>query len=328
MEDWELILKYIKNEASPEERKTIEEWLRQNDANKEQFDRVKNIWDNSATLAPQLNIDKSQAWQSIQQRIRVEMQEKDTAELKNKSTLFWPLALAASLVIAVFALFLFRSGAQQNETLTQKTDETGKVIVLPDSTRVFLNRNSSLAYPAAFTSKTRKVTLTGEAYFEVSKKQAQPFIIENNNFKITVLGTSFNVSAYDKNSTKRVDVITGKVLLTGNSGQLVVLTKQEAGLLNASTGQLLKVKSSDPNFLSWKTKKLEFKNTGFNEVCERLKEYFAITLVVKDQDILKCKFTGTFENPSLEQVISILEKTLDIKAIISNEQVIFTGKGC
>ena len=328
MEDWELILKYIKNEASPEERNTIDEWLKQNDANKEQFDRVKSIWDNSATLAPPLTIDKSQAWQSIQQRIRGEMNEKHTAELKNKSTLFWPLALAASLVIAVFALFLFRSGAKQNEILTLKTDEIGKEVVLPDSTRVFLNKNSSLAYPETFTSETRNVTLTGEAYFEVTKKQAQPFIIENKNFKITVLGTSFNVSAYDKKSSTRVDVITGKVLLAGKSGQLVVLTKQEAGILNASTGQLLKVKSSDPNFLSWKTKKLEFKNTGFNEVCARLKDYFAVTLVVKDQDILKCKFTGTFENPSLEQVISILEKTLDIKALISNEQVIFTGKGC
>jgi transmembrane sensor len=328
MDDWELILRYLKNEASQQERGILEKWLQENKANKALFEQVKNTWDSSGALEQNLTIDKPKAWQSIRQKIASEDKITASPGAKNKSYLSWYAGMAACIAMAVFAIYLFRSSSLETETLTVKAVEENRTVVLPDCTQVVLNKNSTLMYPKEFDANSRKISFTGEAFFNVTKNAEKPFIIENENFEVTVLGTSFNISAYEKSQNSIITVVTGKVALKSKAGESIILVKDERGIIDLANKLMTKQKNSDLNFLSWKTKKLEFKDAGFQEVCNKLEDYFAIKIEVKNQEILKCKFTGLFEDPALEQIISILEKTLNIKMQVNNKQVIITGKGC
>lgn len=328
MEDWDLILKYIKAEVSEQEKQTVEQWIRAKKENEVLFDRIKNTWERSGVLMQPVQIDKTKAWQSIQQKIEQEKHTDNNLKSGKKNSVIWISGIAASIVIAVFVAFLVFNPDRGGHLVTVKTTDFTKMIVLPDSSRVFINKNSVLSYPSEFDSGTRNVSLSGEAFFEVERRPEQPFVIENNNFEVRVLGTSFNVSAYPNDTNASVNVVTGKVSFAGDKGSSTILEKGETGILNTVTHKMIKVSTANTDFLSWKTKKLEFRNEGFKEVGERLQAYFGITMEVKNERIYGCRFTGTFENPTLEEVIAILEKTLGIKAQINNKQVIVTGKGC
>ena len=326
MKDWELILKYIRKEASEAERRDLEEWMNEDPANKELYKEVKNTWDISGKLEKSIQIDKPAAWQSIQSKIKE--QSSAPAETTKVVNINWLLRVAAVLIIALFATWLVLGRSEKEALLTTTTGAEKKLIVLSDCTRVFLNANSTFIYPEDFTSNERVVSLVGEAFFDVTKNPEKPFVIKNESFNVKVLGTSFNVSAYEKNSDAVVTVVNGKVAFNGKDGSSVILIKDEVGVLKKSNGQVNKMINSDINFLSWKTKKIEFKNTGFKEVCETINKYFSVEIEIKDENIFKCRFTGYFENPSLEQVLSVLEKTLDVKVYLNNKQVVVTGKGC
>lgn len=328
MDDWELILRYLKNEASLQERENLEKWLQENEGNKALFQKVKTTWDSSGVLAQDLTLDKPQAWQAIQKKIALEQEKTSIPQIRSQAYFSWTVGIAACLALAVFAIYLFGNTDQETGMLTVKALDVKRMLVLSDCTQVVLNKNSSLVYPKEFKSKLRKVSLTGEAYFDVTKNAEKPFIITHENFEVSVLGTSFNISAYGKEQNSTITVISGKVALRSRAGESIILVKDETGIVDMANKQLIKQKNSDLNFLSWKTKKLEFKDAGFQEVCDRLKEYFAITIEVKNQEIFNCKFTGYFEDPTIEQIISILQKTLNIKMQVNNKQVIITGKGC
>jgi transmembrane sensor len=325
MEYWELIHKYIKDEASALEREELEKWLTLNEANAVLFAEVKAIWEATGKLSEPLKINKSLAWQAIQTKIRL---ENNVVEPKIKKTIVitWVMRIAATLILILFTAKLF---IPKNENLlTVKTGSTKKLIILSDCTKVFLNENSEFTYPETFEADERKVSLIGEAFFDVTKNPKKPFLIENKEFNVKVLGTSFNVLAYDKNENAVVTVVSGKVSFSDKAGNSATLIKDDVGILNKSKHQVLKTINTDLNFLAWKTKKIEFKNADFKEVCKTLTTYFSVQMDITNETIYKCKFTGYFVNPSLQDVLLVLEKILGLTTTVENKKIIVAGKGC
>jgi ferric-dicitrate binding protein FerR (iron transport regulator) len=332
MENGDLLLKYIKNDITEPEREICEKWLNKSEENKQLFDRIKMVWENVALPEPNLNIDKSKAWDALQQKINVESESKTTKTTTENDKIkpnnyYRPLGIAASFLIAVFALWMILTGDKQ-EMITLSATNTTQQILLDDGTVVFLNRHSTLMYPKKFNSRFRKVDLVGEAYFEVTKNAEYPFVVHNENFDVTVLGTAFDVSANKNDTNAIVTVTSGKVEVKSKAGNTLALIKNETGIVNNITGGVVKQQNSDLNFLSWKNKKLQFKNASFKEVCAKLKNYFRITIEVKNNAIFDCKFTGTFDDPTLENLITILEKTLDVTILFDNTLMTIDGKGC
>jgi len=328
MDDSELILKYIRGEANKTEREELALWLSSDASNAALFAEMKTAWEMAGKLSQPFNIDTSKAWNSIQHQILQEQNDNKTLiPSSNKfATTSWLFRIAAVLIIALFATWFF---VDKDELLiTVQTGDAKRILVLQDCTHVFLNENSRFTYPTVFKSNQRAVSLSGEAFFEVTKDSERPFIISNNDFEVKVLGTSFNVSAYDHNPNAVVTVVTGTVTFEDRDGHSVFLLRNEIGVLNKFKHAVEKSKTEDLNFSSWKTRKLEFKNTSFKQVCETLTDYFSVELEVKNETILKCKFTGYFVDPTLEQILSVLEKTLEIKALVNNKHIIITGKGC
>jgi transmembrane sensor len=327
MEYWELIIKKLRGELSEEDKKAFDSWLKADMSNAMLFDEVKSTWDSAGIINKNLTINKAKAWESIQQKIALEGGEM-ASNLQKTTGKVWIFRAAAVFAVVLFAAWFLIKNNGDDELVSVQTQNNKQLVVLPDGSTVVLNSNSKLTYPKKFSAKERKVILSGEGFFDVVKNPNQPYVIEHKDFNIKVLGTAFNVLAYENDTQAVVTVVSGKVMFDSKQGNSVALSKDDVGVLNKSKKQIEKTVNKDLNFLTWKTKKIEFKNTNFKNVCETLKKHFSVNINIKNSAIFNCKFTGYFENPTFNDVIMVLEKTLNLKVVVESKEVFVDGAGC
>jgi ferric-dicitrate binding protein FerR (iron transport regulator) len=197
-------------------------------------------------------------------------------------------------------------------------------LVLPDGTKVWLNAASSITYPVAFTGRQRKVTITGEAYFEVKTDPALPFIVDKGDMTIEVLGTHFDVNTYDDEQAMKVTLLEGAVNVhKGNTGQLLKPGQQaqvarilpSAGATtsaSASAGTAASVTvSNDVNageVMAWKNGSFYFNRTPLPVVLRQLSRWYDVDIVYEGA-VPNLPFGGEMgRDLSLNQVLNILGK--------------------
>jgi ferric-dicitrate binding protein FerR (iron transport regulator) len=210
-------------------------------------------------------------------------------------------------------------GKMQFNTLSNPKGSNVIGMVLEDGTKVWLNAGSSLTYPVAFIGKERKVSITGEAYFEVAKNKAMPFRITREGMVVEVLGTHFNVNAYGDEPHMKVTLLEGAVKIS--SGNV-------SGLLKP--GQQAKVKDNDINVnsdvnvdqvMAWKNGYFSFEKAGIKEVMRQIARWYNIE-VTYEGEIPDENFGGELRrNSKLSSVLKVLEKS-GVKFRIENNRVI------
>ena len=209
-------------------------------------------------------------------------------------------------------------GKMQFNTLANPKGSKVIGMVLEDGTKVWLNAGSSLTYPVAFIGKERKVSITGEAYFEVAKKKSMPFRIMKGEMMVEVLGTHFNVNAYGDEPHMKVTLLEGAVKVS--SGNV-------SGILKP--GQQAKVKDNDINVqsdinidqvMAWKNGYFSFEKAGITEVMRQIARWYNIE-VAYDGEIPNERFGGELRrNSKLSSVLKVLEKS-GVKFRIENNKV-------
>lgn len=159
-------------------------------------------------------------------------------------------------------------------------------IILSDGTKVWLNESSAISFPAIFNSDYREVKSSGEVYFEVAKsvnKQGNriPFIVKSNNQSLAVLGTHFDVNAYDSHNTKTT-LIEGKVEISSNKQKHLTLLPNQQSQVEAN-GANLKKENVDPSkFISWTQGYINFENASAQEVLNVVGRWYHVHLVIKN----------------------------------------------
>ena len=234
--------------------------------------------------------------------------------------------IAASIVIIlVVSLFFiqYRSGNHIEDRFV--TDDNAGDIILQDSTRVWLNRYSTLDYPKKFPRKQRLVILSGEGYFKVKSYSTTPFIVVTNTSKIEVLGTEFNVMAFKSDNFERISVARGVVSVKAFSDQTdsaVTLYEGEHCIINKEDYTVSKFSNPSPNDYAWKTKRLVFSNTPVLRVAETLEELYDCTILFGNDRCDSLSLTATYNNLDLDQLISAIGLTLDLKIERKNDTLI------
>lgn len=184
-----------------------------------------------------------------------------------------------------------------------------------------LNSASSLEFPAVFSDTLRKVKLTGQAFFEVTRNEEVPFIVETERMEIQVLGTSFDVLSNNKDELFEVAVASGKVKVNTYSGNQEILGKTEMTHLDMRSGQLIK-EHFDPDYkLGWKDGILAFEGEDFGRVFRRLEDWFGVTISVSSDIALEKSYTGKYDNQSLENVLRGMSTVLDFRYEIQGKAV-------
>jgi ferric-dicitrate binding protein FerR (iron transport regulator) len=203
-----------------------------------------------------------------------------------------------------------------------------KEINLPDGSIAWLNHDSKLEYEEDFSGKVRAIKLNGEAFFEVTKNPEKPFVITSAHSVTTVLGTSFNLTAYDSTEDVMLNVATGRVsfISTKTKEEVIVTANENASI--TPNGNTIKHDTYDINGLSWKTKKLVFNNASMAEIFKVLEHYFNVKITVTNPLINNCHTSATYENPKLKNVLDDMSKAANFSYTQKGKEIIVSGEGC
>jgi hypothetical protein len=218
------------------------------------------------------------------------------------------------------------TGAGNGRDLKQNSVSTPKGgkwrIKLPDGTAVWLNAASNITYPTSFIgSKVRRIELKGEAYFEVAKDKAHPFIVKSDNQEVEVLGTHFNVSSYADDESAKTTLLEGAIRITGG-GQQKILKPGEQSILD---GKVLKIRTADvETAVAWKNDKFVFRGESIKEIMRVLVRWYNIDVEYRGA-VTTEQFQGKIGmQKNITEVLGLLELTEAVHFKIEGRKVIVT----
>jgi transmembrane sensor len=326
----DLITRYLAGEASVEEEQTLFKWIDQKPEHKQDYLDTKKVFELSqqhyATQRSEVvDIDVDHEWSHFMKNIK---KETPVRKLEKQSSNLW-YKIAAAVLVLIVSGFILNYFSNRTEQLLVATADITKTFSLPDGSQITLNKNSSIAYSSDFGKTDRKLKLTGEAFFEVKRNESKPFIINANNATIEVLGTSFNVRAYDKLKEVEVVVATGIVKLSdANNKSGVKLTAGQKGVYEKSNEAISSGANEDVNFLSWNTQKIVFEENDLKTVIETLNKTYQVNIIITTDIPATCEVTVSFDHQTLESVLHVLERTLNLTYQIKGNQIEITAAGC
>lgn len=226
-------------------------------------------------------------------------------------------AAAVLLLLVGFGARWFL-GQEPEEWIVEATG-TGQVkqVYLPDSSLVTLAGNSELRYDRnGFGKDSRRVAMRGTAYFEVTRRETAPFSVSVRNTTTTVLGTSFQVEELPGQIA--VDVLTGKVRFDVADCE-VVLTAGMSAVYKPAAGTIERSDTVGVNRFAWKTGELHFRSTPMEQVIRDLENYYHREVSGLRSADRELRLTATFREQSLEDVLSVINHTLDIQLTVGKE---------
>lgn len=323
----ELIARHLAGETTPEEQQKLTSWINEDPENGRHYDQLRKAFELaekhfSSPVRATLDIDVGREWDHFRETVGL-----GTKTHRLSSSHLW-LKIAASLLLVLVASGILFYYTAYRDVVYQTTAKT-ETISLPDGSIVTLNRNSSLSYARDFNDESRVVELDGEAFFQVESNPDKAFVINTDRTRIQVLGTSFNVNAYDTMQSVEVIVQTGRVSFREKDGtQKVELIAGEKGIYSKENGGLASVPNEDLNFLSWNTRRLVFVERDLRSVIEALEKTYNVNISMTANIPASCLVTVTFENQTLESVLKVLENTLNLKYTISGNNVEIVEAGC
>ncbi len=199
-------------------------------------------------------------------------------------------------------------------------------LALSDGTVVHLNAGSSMRYPVNFLQEgPREVFLTGEAYFDVSRNPEKPFIVNVNDLNVKVLGTTFNVSAYEEDSNIDVVLVEGSVSLNFMEEEQDVasnLTPGQKGSFKSVSKELHIDKVNTGLYTSWMQGHLVFRNMTFDNIVAKLERHYNIEIENKNAVLGKEIFNASFDEVEIERILEFFSETHKIEYTIGDNKVI------
>lgn len=222
---------------------------------------------------------------------------------------------------------VYKSGGKTENAPVFNTVTTPKGgqyhIVLPDGTGVWLNAASSLRFPTAFTGKQRNVEITGEVYFEVAHNRQMPFVVKNGATEITVLGTHFNVMAYEDEKIMRTTLLEGAVKVTRGGKQALLAPGQQIRI-GTATGSMRVVDDVDTGKeLSWKDGFFQFEDESLESIMRQVSRWYDVQVRYEGNSRGE-NFTGRLpRNSNVSSVMKILSLS-GVKFRIEDKTIIVT----
>lgn len=313
--DRALLEKYIKGECSPEEEALILQWIDETDS--DEYPVVHG--------AKKYRHKLEKGWIELTGSVE-ELQPYSPIKRLSKKKWWWAAA-AAIAVLMGFSLWMFLPGllgSFRYEMRYQTSYGEIKRINLPDGTAVTLNSESTLEIEKGFNKKNRVVSLRGEAFFDVKHDAAIPFEVETKHIVVKVLGTSFNVSAFNNDPDANVLLKNGKVMvreIKNKGGKSVLLSPGETAIYRKENASL-EIKQLNPKVqLAWQQRVIAFQDADMKEVVHQIERYFGVTIDISHLPQRQWKLTGEYKDQSLEGILQSLSFSYGIKYSIEEDKV-------
>lgn len=195
-------------------------------------------------------------------------------------------------------------------------------LLLADGTEVWLNSSSTLTFPEFFAGHERRVKLSGEAFFEVSKDTEHPFIVEVDRMEIKVLGTKFNINSYGSEGNVYTTLVEGCVEVR-NTGHSLQLDPGEQAC--GDSFGLTKKEVNIAPYVSWRDGKFTFRNTNLEEICGQLSRWYDLNIFFSSEAARNIRFTGAIlKFRPLEDVVRMIEETSSVRFSVKNKTIVIS----
>ncbi|MEO6683355.1 MAG: FecR family protein [Ginsengibacter sp.] len=193
-------------------------------------------------------------------------------------------------------------------------------LLLADGTKVWLNAASSLRYPISFNGKKREVELTGEAYFEVAADKSKPFTVTSKNIEVQVLGTHFNINAYENEGLSRTTLLEGSVRINVSNNSQLLKPGQQARVSSSNEINVINNVETD-EVIAWKNENFQFIKADIQSVMRQIERWYDVD--VEYNGNISTHFGGSISrNVSLNQVLNILQQTQKVRFEMEGKKVI------
>ncbi|WP_072994716.1 FecR family protein [Pseudozobellia thermophila] len=198
-----------------------------------------------------------------------------------------------------------------------------RTIELPDGSMITLNANTSISFPKSFPDEVREVSLRGEAFFDVTHDADRPFVVSTDNgMKIQVLGTTFNVKSYPEDQNVETTLVSGKVrVVEEKDNKTVVLNPSQRATYDKNEDKIIIDRVDTQNLTSWREGKLIYDETPIHQVIRDLQRRHKVSISVASPEIMNYKYTGVFDNLTIEQIMDLFEVSSPILYKKNNNQI-------
>ncbi len=328
----DIILKYLRGDASEEEKEQLLDWLRESEANKQSFSEIRDRWLETEETPVS---DRDYVKQAFA-RFAAEVEKKEQKRKQLRLSFFVKVAASVALLL-VCSLGSYFAGQKRffnlspEEQLVMNRVIMGKdskgSVTLPDGTTAWLNANSVLVYPEHFQAGKRQVKLEGEGYFEVVRNEQAPFFVETDGMTVNVLGTHFNVCNYKNRETVETALLSGKVevFLPGLDKGIILKPNQKISCNKQNgTYNLAEVDASD--YIIWIGDKLVCTNEKLSVVLHRMKHWYNLDIECRKGVPLDQRLSLTIRKESPEEILKLLTLISPIRYTIDGDKIIISPK--
>lgn len=304
--DKETLHKFFSGQATIDQQRLVMDWAEHKPENQKELIRERKLYDSILMLA-----------------------DMKALALHNKSRLIMPrwvketLRYAAVFAVAIVGVSLYVSKLNEKYLCSYNTISVpaGQHIdvVLSDGTKVCMNALSELRYPAFFTDKERKISLKGEAFFDVTHNADRPFIVETYLCDIEVLGTQFNVQADAEKDEFVTSLLEGKVKVSRNmsAGEEVILNPNHQ--VKYANGRLIVEQIPEYEKFAWREGLIGFNNATFTELVGTFEKYYGVDIIINRNDIPPTLFTGKIRiNEGIDHALWVLKQSFNFKSTRNN----------
>lgn len=315
-----LLRKYVSGTASESEIRELQQLSAASSALKERLLESDQIIRQLDALSLMKKVDTPKAFSKLKTRI-------SESPVKRSWFYYWQRVAAILLLpLLIWSLFQFysKNNAQPVETAQRLVYNEIKTspglrstFNLPDGTKVWLNGNTKIRYPIAFSGAVRLIQLEGEAFFEVAKNKEKPFIVDMGRLQVQAIGTAFNCMAYPDDDRIETALTEGKVKVTkivrGESKGEYLLNPGQVISYQASSDQFLLHEGNLDKYVAWRSGKFIFRNDPMEVVCQKLGRWFNAKIVIKDESLKGYSFTGTFQEEGLSEILDLISLTSPVR---------------
>ena len=302
----ELIEKYFEGNITDAEIKELSDWIK-NDR------RLQNWWEeefskSSADINPVLR-DKlfARIKEETQGEGKIQGEEKPNTIRMNPWK--WAAAIVLPICIAFFTYYLIDSSPTAGAPFVVKANKGDKATIeLPDGTNVVLNSASQLSYLNNFGEKVRRVQLNGEAYFKVAHDEKHAFIVQIGDLEVKVLGTSFNVSAYEDAKDVTVVLLEGKVGVYAQQTSHIMKPGDKIEY-NKVTHKITTAQVHPDDYIEWTKGNIYFEKESLENIMKTLSRIYDVEIRFDSNKLPNEYFTGTIPGGGIQNALNILMLT-------------------
>lgn len=296
--NFDILYRFFDGQATLQEEKQIKRWLESSEENQNIFLRTRELFDASILYGNE------------------DAHSLNSQPVQYKKRKIWTdfFKIGVAIIVTILSGLWYLDITENDESGMQTISvPPGQHIniTLPDGSNVWLNARTTIQYPISFGKKERLVKLDGEAYFDISRNENSPFIVETSKSKIEVLGTTFNVVSYSNNNNYEVALIEGSVKVNIGNETLTLAPRHKIHMEN---GKLRTTLINDYNLYRWKEGLICFYKESFNEIIQKLEKSYDVKIIAENTKIKNVLYTGKFRlTDGVDYALRVLQKDIKFK---------------